>query len=398
METTTTTTTTATETTHDHKIISSELIATELTTSATIVQQAHSSLSSAEAFNNVSTSPSCGTASTSITRPFLERIPKDLLQRTRNRDVSQKTTANETSDLLSTDVPIPEFDSLEGPSSPDSNSSTPKATSSKPLGPISPTYLAHKIQALMDSYPKEHPATPLLPTITTPPNSPLLSIVPTPTSPVSALSQNSPAAPLQGTTPTTDDELIEMLSSATIMNGSSERGKRTSVWSLLEDLRAPKGWPCMRSPTRSRKDGIVGDADTMSGNDSNLGQSVEEEDEGDAFSDESSVMMYSPLMPTKSSLVELAETEFIPMSTPACDDVPSSSSHSGVSEGRVAYVREPNPKVTPPTEKKDKQTMTDHNPDVQPVAGPSYSSPSLRVTSGYTPAVDPGSDADTPPY
>jgi hypothetical protein len=47
--------------------------------------------------------------------------------------------------------------------------------------------------------------------------------------------------------------------------------------------------------------------------------------------------MYSPLMPTTSSLVELAETEFMPMSMPipVGDEDPSSSSSGGVSDGGV---------------------------------------------------------------
>ena len=110
-----------------------------------------------------------------------------------------------------------------------------------------------------------------------------------------------------------------MLSSTTIMNGSSSRGKRTSVWSVLEDLRAPRGWPRDRNPSRGRNRNenaldAVGDSDVeiTPDNGSRSGQVVEEDD-GDAFSDRSSIMMYSPLMPTTSSLVELAETEFMPM-------------------------------------------------------------------------------------
>jgi hypothetical protein len=61
----------------------------------------------------------------------------------------------------------------------------------------------------------------------------------------------------------------------------------------------------------------MGNADATPGE---YEQVVEEEDDGDAFSDESSIMMYSPLMPTTSSLVELAETEFMPMSIPVGDE------------------------------------------------------------------------------
>ena len=58
------------------------------------------------------------------------------------------------------------------------------------------------------------------------------------------------------------------------------------------------------------------DADVTFANSSRYspyGPVVEEEDEGGVFLDNASVMMYSLLMPTTSSLVELSETEFMPM-------------------------------------------------------------------------------------
>jgi hypothetical protein len=212
----------------------------------------------------------------------------------------------------------------------------------------SPAYLARKIQTLLDSLPtptsgSDSPEesfsthSPLLSSIATPPNSPLFTSIPTlPFSPVStqrqaasvprSWSQSHLPLPPSSTTHVENTELIEMLSSATIMNGFSSRGKRTSVWSVLEDLRAPRGWVRSRKRTIPGVQGIVDNAPENIGG---LGQVVEAEDEGGVFSDESSVMMYSPLMPTTSSLVELAETEFMPMSMSIGDEVQTSQAGVG---------------------------------------------------------------------
>jgi hypothetical protein len=468
------------------------------------------------------------TTSTSNSRPsILDRLPrkeKELLEGVierfkaldfsfdvklfkRSKDVGQNSTAerlegsvgidastsaNETSVYVSTGVPpangiqpsTAEFDM--DPAS--TTTPTPRPTSSRALPEdpdandrISPTYLAHKIQALLDSFPPpnddsslgdEQPfpmASPLLSTITTPPNSPHFQTVSAlPPSLVSrrqggpiprSTLQQQPQPP-PGTMHNADPELIEMLSSATIMNGSSSRGKRTSVWSVLEDLRAPRGWPRNRSQSQHHKEGqgaVVGATDVAPANGSGQGQAVEEEDDGDAFSDDSSIMMYSPLMPTTSSLVELAETEYMPMSMSVSDEGPYSS-RGGVSEGRVVDGEEngggeheenvqtptqtthsaqspelhpplssnsstPAPQeigsgvswmnvwpfntwslmaesngherqhgivhsqVAPKIEKKDKQTMTDPDPDIQSVAGPSSS-----AIHPHTPPEAPGAD------
>jgi hypothetical protein len=349
------------------------------------------------------------TASTSTTRPsILERLPmkeKELLEGVIDRfksldfgfdvklfkrardasntsnverptDIQAGISTNETSVHGSTSVPTihiqsstTEFD-VTPPSIPTPNLASGRVLLEDPTAddPTSPTYLAHKIQTLLESLPPPHDdsnpqeqsfpiPSPLLSTVVTPPNSPLISTTPTPPSaPISTRGQTRPTPrsklhphpqqPLQpppGTTPIADAELIEMLSSATIMNGSSSRGKRTSVWSVLEDFRAPRPWPRKRNRTRSRKESTSdamgnANADATPG-EYDDGQVVEEEDEGDgdAFSDESSIMMYSPLMPTTSSLVELAETEFMPMSMPipVGDESPSSSSGGGTSGGGV---------------------------------------------------------------
>jgi hypothetical protein len=46
----------------------------------------------------------------------------------------------------------------------------------------------------------------------------------------------------------------------------------------------------------------------------------DDDGDGDAFSDKSRIMMYSPLMQSISSLVELAETEFMPRVIPVVEE------------------------------------------------------------------------------
>ena len=435
--------------------------------------------------------PSPGGASASVgSRTILERLPekqKDLLEgvinrfraldfsfdvklfkRARDVDISQdmtagiqaSTSAHETSGVppvVYIQSPTDDFDA--GPSSYSTNL-TPKAASvtlpedPQVQDPTSPTYLARKIQTLLgtlplpdnDSHLHEQPLplpSPLLSTITTPPNSPLFTTVPTPPSsadPPRCQTRPTPRHEPQlqpqlpaDSTPVANTELIELLSSATIMNGSNSRGKRMSVWSVLEDLKAPKGWPRNQDRSPSHKEGggdVANEVDATLGNRGRLGHTVEAEENGDAFSDGSSVMMYSPLMPTTSSLVELAETEFMPMSVVGED--PSFSSGSGGSESRrsgspspateegaqstfalqengggnpwmnvwpfkawrskVEEDRKLNSEATPGTKQEDKQTMTDPGSGVQPIAGPSSTS---RTT--YTMGADPAQGGNYPP-
>ncbi|KAJ7690061.1 hypothetical protein B0H17DRAFT_1290658 [Mycena rosella] len=96
--------------------------------------------------------------------------------------------------------------------------------------------------------------------------------------------------PLPGAARTQDPELISLLSNPAIMNGSeSDAGdadthaRRQSVWSALEAI----------PPLRSTYD-----------------------DTDYAGSDRSSVMMYSPLIPTADSVIELAELEDAPPAVP----------------------------------------------------------------------------------
>jgi hypothetical protein len=155
------------------------------------------------------------------------------------------------------------------------------------------------------------------------------------------------------------------------------------------------------------------------------GEGEEEDDDGGgdahSVSDESSIMMYSPLMPTTSSLVELAETEFMPVSVESGGEEGSPASIAIEDEGNdmltptqstaIAPAPAPASASTPvpspssaalwmdmwpfnawgpkgedmnvdpqgnvKAEKKDKETMTDPDPvgvpctESQPIAGPS---------------------------
>ncbi|KDR67874.1 hypothetical protein GALMADRAFT_257765 [Galerina marginata CBS 339.88] len=110
--------------------------------------------------------------------------------------------------------------------------------------------------------------------------------------------------------PVKDSRLLSFLESATVMNGSTVKG-RPSIWSLLEGLGAPKhGFP--------RTDGgveVEAEASREGEGEGEGEAAASNADEGrrssdDAYSvasDNTSVMVYSPLIPSAEDLVELAE-------------------------------------------------------------------------------------------
>ncbi|TFK44044.1 hypothetical protein BDQ12DRAFT_708087 [Crucibulum laeve] len=143
-----------------------------------------------------------------------------------------------------------------------------------------PTFLARKIQALIDSLPSSNP----------PPDSPpRRKPIPKPQPP--KRDKNGRPIPPPDATPVKDSRLLSFLQSATIMNGGKagqDRGEgRQSIWSILESLGAPKH-----------------EEERQDGDEENGG----EDEGGSVFSDGASVMVYSPLIPTKEDLVELAES------------------------------------------------------------------------------------------
>ncbi|KAJ6620323.1 hypothetical protein B0H10DRAFT_1946134 [Mycena sp. CBHHK59/15] len=133
-----------------------------------------------------------------------------------------------------------------------------------------PTFLAKKIQALLDALPSLSQASRFL-------------SKDAPTTATTILDSDGCPIPPPGATRIADPELISLLSSPSIMNGSE--GRRQSVWSMLEAIRPPSV------------------------------QSFSASDEYAEYagSDRSSVMMYSPLIPTADSIVELAESEAVPL-------------------------------------------------------------------------------------
>ena len=162
--------------------------------------------------------------------------------------------------------------------------------------------LARKIQHLVDS----------LPPPTASPHSPT-----SPSSPPLPISPYTPEIPLP--TPTDDSQqpqikdsrLIALLSNASFMNGSSLKGK-PSIWSILENIHPTS------SPNPIPNSGLLPTTDVHSeiqpdeppsASSSNIypNQLPNESSPSMVFSDTSSIMVYSPLLPTQSDFVELAE-------------------------------------------------------------------------------------------
>ncbi|KAF7353729.1 hypothetical protein MVEN_01058100 [Mycena venus] len=127
------------------------------------------------------------------------------------------------------------------------------------------TFLAQKIRGLINS----------LPALSS-------RFLPSPKDPPIVDSDGRPIPP-PGAVRIQDPELISLLSNPDVMNGSD--GRRQSVWSMLEAIKPP----------------------TV--------ESTENVDESYEYtgSDRSSVMMYSPLIPNADSVIELAESEEVPI-------------------------------------------------------------------------------------
>ncbi|KAK7035814.1 hypothetical protein R3P38DRAFT_2909180 [Favolaschia claudopus] len=129
------------------------------------------------------------------------------------------------------------------------------------------TFLAQKIRGLINSFP----------TLSS-------RFLPSSSKDPSALESDGRPIPPPGAVRLQDPDLISLLSSPDIMNGSD--GRRQSVWSMLEEIRPPSA----RSVVES------------------IDESFEY-----TGSDRSSVMMYSPLIPNADSVIELAELEEVPV-------------------------------------------------------------------------------------
>lgn len=135
--------------------------------------------------------------------------------------------------------------------------------------PSEPAYLAQKIRSLIDAQSNS--------------TSTSTKILPTNKRPASTLparaADGSPIVP-EGAMPISDARLISFLSSPTIMNGGKTgKTERDSVWSFLESFTGPTTAGASADLTGSGSAGRC-----------------------------ASIMMYSPLVPTESSIVELAQT------------------------------------------------------------------------------------------
>ncbi|KAJ7594354.1 hypothetical protein C8J56DRAFT_435157 [Mycena floridula] len=143
-----------------------------------------------------------------------------------------------------------------------------------------PSGLAKKIRSLIDSLP-----------LSTPGSSRTIPKVPKQI-PIARDPETGRPIPPEDACRTHDERIISLLSSATIMNGKG--ANRESVWSVLDMLGAPSH-------------------DTAEGG---SGSDSDGDDGGSSHgSDDSSVMLYAPLVPTQDSVVELAETLLINMAS-----------------------------------------------------------------------------------
>ncbi|KAF8800963.1 hypothetical protein BYT27DRAFT_7174876 [Phlegmacium glaucopus] len=184
------------------------------------------------------------------------------------------------------------------------------------------TTLATTIHRLIDSLPLNTASIP--PEATSPFSTPTLSQPLSPYSlqtPLPTPTDNSPEP--QSQPQLKDSRLIALLSNASFMNGSSLKGK-PSIWSILENIHRPFSSP---NPANSHLDPSTqhNDSEIQSLKPppvpaaSNIyhNQVANESSPSMAFSETSSIMVYSPLFPTQSDFVELAE--LVPFEAESCE-------------------------------------------------------------------------------
>lgn len=162
--------------------------------------------------------------------------------------------------------------------------------------------LAREIQHLVDSLPL--------------PTSPVISSNPTPT----LFQQSLPLSPEIPLSTVTDDpqqpqlkdsRLVALLSNVSFMNGSSLKGK-PSIWNILQNSRrTPSSYPNPTSPSTSSTIHNDSGIQHLKQDEPALSPNNQIPNESSSssmiLSDTSSIMVYSPLFPTQSDFVELAE-------------------------------------------------------------------------------------------
>lgn len=141
-----------------------------------------------------------------------------------------------------------------------------------------PPTLAERIRALIDSLPSPTPRS-----SRTLPKFPKATPIPR--------DGNGRPIPPPGAIPIKDQRLIKRLFNPVIMNAENRSGD--SIWSILSNYRHD---------------------DTEAGPSGDGGHDTDSTHSGGsrAFSDNSSIMMYSPLIPKKDDLVEIADSEVVP--------------------------------------------------------------------------------------
>lgn len=154
-----------------------------------------------------------------------------------------------------------------------------------PRTPTEPATVAQRIQTMLSSFPPFFVASLPAPTSGEPSSS---------ASSTSSATQRVPM-PLF----ITDSKLVSLLSSASIMNGSADKA-RPSVWTILDHLKAKL--PGQTPPGESSNKGKQTD----------IGASQS----GSRDDDNSSVMLYAPLVPDDASEIEVARSEVLPEPEP----------------------------------------------------------------------------------
>ncbi|TFK59628.1 hypothetical protein BDN72DRAFT_965985 [Pluteus cervinus] len=261
----------------------------------TLHQPAPGASTSTATTDESTTTPSTSTASSqtqaqrrkfSLTdklRQFGGRSGKGKSKSTEESSGSSPPLSSPASPMLSTDLVSGHLRSItEDPFSSLPLSLSPSPSPSLPPNPDSTT-LAENLRSLIDS----------LPTPTPPPPRPRKIPTKPPTS-----KRDSDGKPIPPPAPTViQEKLMKLLSSATFMNGSKDQ-ERPSVWSVLDGLGKPGGG---------------GDGEDDGGGEGEAGEPTME------YPDNTSIMLTSPLIPTKDDLVELASSDFMPFTPSAYD-------------------------------------------------------------------------------
>ncbi|TCD64483.1 hypothetical protein EIP91_004044 [Steccherinum ochraceum] len=207
--------------------------------------------------------------------PHWKDVPQSTEEAERvNEDPSSLAEASQSqpgSDKLDTIAEVPEFED-----------NVPPAQAPEPES------FAHRIHAMLLTIP------------------PVFSSTPT-TSSAAASATSDSSGTSESPNMINDPKMISFLSSPSVMNGSSVKG-RQSVWSVLDRLKGKLPASVDRAPRED--DGMpMGDVAKATAGENVAGSKArEEEPEED---DDSSIMLYGPLFPNADSKVELAESEVV---------------------------------------------------------------------------------------